>query len=64
MFTAATLGVQGALARSLSNTNIIESPHSMVRRNSQRVTNYQNVDMALRWTEMGCLESERGMRRI
>jgi hypothetical protein len=26
MFTAATLGVQGALACSLSNTNIIESP--------------------------------------
>ena len=64
MFTAATLGVQGALARSLSNTNIIESPNSVVRRHSQRVTNDQNADMALRWTVMGFLESERGMRRI
>ena len=64
MFTAAKLGVQGALARSLSNTNIIESPNSVVRRHSQRVTNYQNADMALRWTVMGFLESERGMRRI
>lgn len=64
MFTAATLGVQGPLARSLSNTNIIESPNSVVRRHSQRVTNYQNADMALRWTVMGFLESERGMRRI
>jgi hypothetical protein len=36
----------------------------MVRRYSQRVTNYQNADMALRWTVMGFLESERGMRRI
>jgi hypothetical protein len=36
----------------------------VVRRHSQRVTNYQNADMALRWTVMGFLESERGMRRI
>jgi putative transposase len=64
MFTAATPGVQGALACSLSNTNIIKSPHSVVRRHSQRVTNYQNADMALRWTVEGFLESERGMRRI
>ena len=64
IFTAATLGVQGPLARSLSNTNIIESPKSVVRRHSQRVTNHQNADMALRWTVMGFLESERGMRRI
>lgn len=64
MFTAATLGVQGPLARNLSNTNIIESPNSVVRRHSQRVTNFQNADMALRWTVMGFLESERGMRRI
>lgn len=64
MFTATTLGVQGPLARSLSNTNIIESPNSVVRRHSQRLTNYQNADMALRWTVMGFLESERGMRRI
>jgi transposase-like protein len=64
MFTVARLDVQGSLARSLSNTNIIESPNSVVRRHSQRVTNYQNADMALRWTVMGFLESERGMRRI
>jgi putative transposase len=56
MFTAATPGVQGALACSLSNTNIIESLHSVVRRHSQRVTNYQNVDMALRWT-VACVAS-------
>lgn len=64
MFTVATLGVSGSLARSLSNTNIIESPNSVVRRHSQRVTNYKNADMALRWTVMGFLESEKGMRRI
>jgi putative transposase len=52
------------LACSLSNTNIIESPNSVVRRHSQRVRNYHNADMALRWTVMGFLESERGMRRI
>ena len=63
MFTAATLGVQGPLARSLSSTNIIESPNSVVRRRSQRVKNYPNADMALRWTVIGFLKSERGMRR-
>jgi putative transposase len=52
------------LACSLSNTNVIESPNSVVRRHSQRVRNYHNADMALRWTVMGFLESERGMRRI
>lgn len=64
MFTVARLDMQGSLARSLCNTNIIESPNSVVRRHSQRVTNFQNADMALRWTVMGFLESERGMRRI
>lgn len=64
MFTAATLGMQGPLARSLSSMNLIESSNSVVRRHSQRVTNFQNADMALRWTVMGFLESERGMRRI
>ena len=43
---------------------IIESPHSVVRRHSQRVTNYHHADMPLRWTVMGFLESERGTRPI
>jgi transposase-like protein len=64
MFTAATLGASDSLACSLSHTNIIESPNSVVRRHSQRVTNYKNADMALRWTVIGFLESAKGMRRI
>jgi hypothetical protein len=32
MFSATRRGVQGSLACSLSNTNIIESPNSVVRR--------------------------------
>lgn len=64
MFTVARLGIKGELARSLCNTNIIESPNSVVRRHSQRVTNFQSTDMALRWTATGFLESERGMHRL
>jgi transposase-like protein len=48
MLTAATLGASGSLARSLSHTNIIESPNSVVRCHSQRVTNHKDADMALR----------------
>ena len=57
MFTAATLGVQGTLACSLSNPN---SPTRWCVAAASGVTHYHNADMALRWTVIGFLESERG----
>lgn len=47
LFTINRLGVTGELARCLATTNVIESPNSVVRRVSRRVTNYRDVAMAM-----------------
>lgn len=64
MFTLTELGIKGELARCLATTNIIESPNSVVRRVSGRVTNYKDAAMALRWTAAGFLEAEKSFRRL
>lgn len=64
MFTITELGITGELARCLATTNVIESPNSVVRRVSRRVTNYKNADMALRWTAAGFLEAEKSFRKL
>lgn len=45
MFTITDLGVTGELARCLATTNVIESPNSVVRRVSGRVTSYKDADL-------------------
>ena len=64
LFTINELGVTGELARCLATTNVIESPNSVVRRVSARVTNYRDVDMAKRWAAAGFLEAEKAFRRL
>ena len=64
LFTINRLGVTGELARCLATTNVIESPNSVVRRVSGRVTNYQDADMAARWVAAGFLEAERAFKRL
>ena len=64
LFTINRLGVTGELARCLATTNVIESPNSVVRRVSDRVTRYRNVDMAMRWVAAGFLEAEKAFRRL
>ena len=64
MFTITELGINGELARCLATTNVIESPNSVVRRVSRRVTNYKSADMALRWTAAGFLEAEKSFRKL
>ena len=64
LFTLNRLGVTGELARCLATTNIIESPNSVVRRVSRRVTHYRDAQMALRWTAAGFLEAEKAFRRL
>lgn len=64
MFTITDLGVTGELARCLATTNVIESPNSVVRRVSGRVTNYKDAEMALRWTAAGFLEAEQSFRKL
>lgn len=64
MFTITELGITGELARSLATTNVIESPNSVVRRVSQRVTNYQDAQVALRWTAAGFLEAGKSFKKL
>ena len=64
MFTITDLGIDGELARCLATTNLIESPNSVVRRVSGRVTNYKSAEMALRWTAAGFLEAEKSFRKV
>jgi len=64
MFTITELGITGELARCLATTNVIESPNSVLRRVSGRVTNYKDAEMALRWTAAGFLEAERSFKRL
>lgn len=64
MFTITELGITGELARCLATTNLIESPNSVVRRVSGRVTNYKDAQMALRWTAAGFLEAEKSFRKV
>ncbi len=64
MFTITELGITGELARCLATTNVIESPNSVVRRVSGRVTNYKDAEMALRWTAAGFLEAEKSFKRL
>ena len=64
LFTINRLGVSGELARCLATTNVIESPNSVVRRVSRKVTNYRDVKMAMRWAAAGFLEAEKAFRRL
>jgi hypothetical protein len=64
MFTITELGITGELARCLATTNVIESPNSVVRRVSGRVTNYKDAEMALRWTAAGFLEAEKSFKKL
>ncbi len=64
MFTITALGITGKLARCLATTNVIESPNSVVRHVSRRVTNYKDAQMALRWTAAGFLEAEKSFKKM
>ncbi len=64
LFTISRLGVTGELARCLATTNVIESPNSVVRRVTRRVTNDRDVDRVARWVAAGFLEAERAFRRL
>lgn len=64
MFTLKELGINAGLARTMVTTNLIESPNSVMRRVSGRVTNYKDAAVAMRCTASGFLEGDRSLRRI
>jgi putative transposase len=64
MFTVARLGIGGTLAKTLTNTNCIESMISIAKRTTGRVTNWKDGSMKKRWVAAGMLEAERSFRRV
>ena len=64
MFTVARLGITGALRRSLTNTNCIESMISTVRVVTGRVKHWRDGDMKKRWIATGMIEAQRSFRRV
>jgi putative transposase len=64
MFTVTRLGVTGALRRSLTNTNCIESMISTVRVVTGRVKKWEDGEMKKRWIATGMIEAQRSFRRI
>jgi transposase-like protein len=64
MFTVRRLGIGGALAKTLTNTNCIESMISIARRTTRRVTKWKDGAMKKRWIAAGMLEAERSFRRV
>lgn len=65
MFTVSRLGIDGRLARTLTNTNAIESMISIARTTTARVKRWQDDgNMRRRWCAAGMLEAERSFRRV
>ncbi len=65
MFTVRRLGIDATLARSLTNTNMIESMISTCRATSRNVKRWRDEgDMRRRWAAAGMLEAERRFRRL
>ena len=64
MFTVARLGITGALRRSLTNTNCIESMIGTVRVVTTRVKTWRDGDMKKRWIATGMIEAQRSFRRV
>src|SRR6266542_2475440 len=64
MFTVRRLGVSGRLARSLTNTNCIESMISVARTVMGNVKRWRDGTMKKRWVATGMIEAERSFRRV
>ena len=64
MFTVHRLGIDGRLARTLTNTNAIESMISVARTTMRNVKHWRDGQMKKRWVAAGMLEAERSFRRV
>jgi putative transposase len=63
-FTINWLGLPKTLCQCLSNTNLIDSGHSAVRRATGRVTRWRDGWMALRWAAAGFAAAESRFNKI
>ena len=63
-FTVNRLGLTATLMKCLTTTNIIENPNGTVRRQTRRVSRWQNGAMVLRWAASALLNAEKKFRRV
>jgi transposase-like protein len=64
MFTLQRLKIPIGLHKCLATTNIIESPHSGVRRRTDNVSRWRDSNMVERWVASAWLLTEKHFRRI
>ena len=64
MFTVRRLGLSDRLARTLTNTNAIESMISTARSTSRNVKRWRDGKMVKRWVAAGMINAERSFRRV
>jgi len=64
MFTVRRLGLSDRLARTLTNTNAIESMISITRSTTANVKRWRDGKMIKRWVAAGMLNAERSFRRV
>jgi putative transposase len=64
MFTLQRLKIPASLHKCLATTNLIESPHSGVRRRTHNVCRWRDVDMVERWVASAWLLTEKHFQRI
>jgi transposase-like protein len=64
MFTLQRLKIPASLHKCLATTNLIESPHSGVRKRTRNVCRWRDADMAERWAASAWLLTETHFRRI
>ena len=63
-FTVNRLGLTATLMKCLTTTNIIENPNGAVRRQTRRVSRWQDGAMVLRWAASALLNAEKKFRRV
>jgi transposase-like protein len=63
-FTINRMDVPPSLRGCLSSTNLIENPHSGVRRRTRRVCRWRDKPMAKRWAAAAMLATEKNFRRV
>ena len=64
MFTLQRLKIPTSLHKCLATTNLIESPHSGIRRRTHNVCRWRDADMVERWVASAWLLTEKHFRRI
>ncbi len=64
MFIVKQLGASDLLAKTLTNTNAIESMISIARTTNRNVKHWKDGEMKKRWCAAGMLEAERSFRRV